>query len=201
MVQRARSRGLPAVIYGPGFVIGHSSRATGNPDDFFTRMIIGCIQCGYFPYLPRQRLEWVTVDYVCSALLHIASKKDSLGLSYHLVPPDPTRSVNMEGTCKLLNQAGYPVKQIPYHDWVEETESKMDAEEDAMVKENTAMHTELIKAAIGLKTPNKPTPTANLATSGFTAGAAKPLKPLTPQTTPQIGAQSPIGVGTEQMSV
>lgn len=119
MVQRARSRGLPAVIYRPGFVIGHSSRATGNPDDFFARMIIGCIQCGYFPYLPRQRLEWVTVDYVCSALLHIASKADSLGRSYHLVPPDPTRSVSMESTCKLLNQAGHPVKQIPYHDWVE----------------------------------------------------------------------------------
>ncbi|RMJ25141.1 Male sterility protein [Aspergillus sp. HF37] len=118
MVQRARARGLPAVIYRPGFIIGDRSRAIGNPDDFFGRLVIGCIQCGYFPYLPRQRLEWVTVDYVCSAILHIASRFNSLGRAYHLVSTDPTRSVSMEGTCKLINEAGYPVQQIPYHEWV-----------------------------------------------------------------------------------
>ncbi|KAB8068236.1 hypothetical protein BDV29DRAFT_199523 [Aspergillus leporis] len=119
MVQRARARGLPAAIYRPGFVIGDSQRAIGNPDDFFSRMIVACIQLKCFPHLPRQRLEYVTVDYVCSAMVHIASETDNLGRAYHLVSPDPTQSVNIEGTYHLLKQARYPMEEIPYRGWVE----------------------------------------------------------------------------------
>ncbi|KAB8073623.1 NRPS-like enzyme [Aspergillus leporis] len=118
MVRRVRDRGLPVAIYRPGFVIGDSERAAGNPDDFFSRLIMGCIQIGYWPELPCQRLEYVTIDYVCSAILHIASKNHNLGRSYSLVSPDVTQSVDLEGTCVLLNKAGYSVKQIPYREWV-----------------------------------------------------------------------------------
>ncbi|KGO50783.1 hypothetical protein PEX2_063700 [Penicillium expansum] len=119
MVQRARARGLPAIIYRPGFVIGDKSQGYGNADDFFARMIMGSIQSGLFPYLPRLRLEYVTIDFVCSAILHIASKSENLGKSYHIVSPDVTQSVDLEETCSLLNQAGYPVKQVPYQEWLE----------------------------------------------------------------------------------
>ncbi|CAG7935197.1 unnamed protein product [Penicillium nalgiovense] len=119
MLQRARARGLPATIYRPGFVIGDSLRGYGSADDFFARLIVGCIQTGQFPHLPNQRLEYVTVDFVSSAILHIASKSESLGRSYHLVSPDVAQSVSIEETCGLVNQAGYPVKQVPYQEWVE----------------------------------------------------------------------------------
>ncbi|KAE8385474.1 hypothetical protein BDV23DRAFT_188214 [Aspergillus alliaceus] len=126
MVQRVRSRGLPVAIYRPGFVIGDSQTAIGNPDDFFARLIIGCIHLKYFPHLPNQRLEYVTVDYVCSATVHIASKMENLGGAYHLVSPDPTQSVNIEGTYKLLKQAGYSMEEIPYHDWVKKVQEHPD---------------------------------------------------------------------------
>ncbi|KAF5857520.1 hypothetical protein ETB97_005698 [Aspergillus alliaceus] len=126
MVRRVRDRGLPVAIYRPGFVIGDSKRAVGNPDDFFSRLIMGCIQLGYWPELPHQRLEYVTVDYVCSAILHIASKNHNLGHSYSLVSPDVTQSVNLEETCVLLSKAGYPVKQIPYQDWVQKVREATD---------------------------------------------------------------------------
>ncbi|KAE8144541.1 hypothetical protein BDV25DRAFT_171368 [Aspergillus avenaceus] len=109
MVQRTRDRGLPVAIYRPGFVIGDSKRAAGNPDDFFSRLIVGCIQLGYWPDLPSQRLEYVTVDY-----------NHNLGRCYSLVSPDVSQSVNLEKTCKLLNEAVFQVKQIPYQDWVQE---------------------------------------------------------------------------------
>ncbi|KAJ6125368.1 Male sterility NAD-binding [Penicillium samsonianum] len=119
MVQRARDLGLPATIYRPGFVIGDSSRGYGNADDFFARLIVGCIQSGQFPHLPHQRLEYVTVEFVCSAILHIASKSESLGRSFHLVSPDVAQSVSIEKTCSLINQAGYPVKEVPYQEWID----------------------------------------------------------------------------------
>lgn len=119
MVQRARDLGLPATIYRPGFVIGNSPRGYGNADDFFARLIVGCIQSGGFPHLPHQRLEYVTVELVCSAILHIASKSESLGRSFHLVSPDVAQSVSIEKTCSLINQAGYPVKEVPYQEWID----------------------------------------------------------------------------------
>ncbi|KAL4873639.1 hypothetical protein BDV12DRAFT_192081 [Aspergillus spectabilis] len=118
MVRRMRTRGLPVAIYRPGFTIGDHRTAVGNPDDFFARLIVGSIRIGYWPYLPDQRMEYVTVDYVCSALLHIASSNQNLGRSYSLVAPDHSQSVNIEETGVMINQAGYSVEEIPYDEWV-----------------------------------------------------------------------------------
>lgn len=118
MVRRARDRGLPTAIYRPGFVTGDSNTGAGNPDDFFARLMVGSIQLRAFPHLPNQRMEYVTVDYVCDAMLHIASDNANLGRSYSLVAPDPADSVNLEKTVDVINDAGYPVERIPYWDWV-----------------------------------------------------------------------------------
>ncbi|KAL4903582.1 male sterility protein-domain-containing protein [Aspergillus multicolor] len=118
MVRRTRDRGLPVAIYRPGFTIGDPATAMGNPDDFFARMIVGSVKIGFWPYLPDQRLEYVTVDYVCSALLHIASDTGNLGKSYSLVAPEHSMSVSIEGTGRMINEAGYAVKEVPYDEWV-----------------------------------------------------------------------------------
>ncbi|RAL00127.1 non-ribosomal peptide synthetase [Aspergillus ibericus CBS 121593] len=118
MVRSARSRGLATMIFRPGFIIGDSQTGCGNPDDFFARFIMGSIMLGAFPHLPNQRLEYVTVDYVCAATLHIASQNTNLGRSYSLVAPDPEDSVTIDATHDVINKAGYPVKMIPYWDWV-----------------------------------------------------------------------------------
>ncbi|RHZ50600.1 non-ribosomal peptide synthetase [Aspergillus thermomutatus] len=119
IVQRARASGLPTAIYRPGFIIGHSEKAIANENDFFSRLIMGSIQSGYFPHLPTQRLEYVTVDYVTAAILHIASSRDNLGRAYHIVPPDRSRSVDYEQKYKMLRDLGYPVQMIEYRGWVE----------------------------------------------------------------------------------
>ncbi|CAI7640471.1 unnamed protein product [Penicillium pancosmium] len=118
MVRRARDRGVPTAIYRPGFVIGDSKTGAGNPDDFFARLMVGSIQIGAFPHLPRQRMEYVTTDYVCDAMLHIASNNQNLDNSFSLVAPDPSDSVNLEKTVEVINNAGHPVQRIPYWDWV-----------------------------------------------------------------------------------
>lgn len=118
MVRRMRNRELPVAIYRPGFTIGDHVTAMGNPDDFFARLIVGSIKIGYWPYLPDQRMEYVTVDYVSSALIYIASSNKNLGQSYSLVAPDHSQSVSIEETGAMINQAGYSVKQVPYDEWV-----------------------------------------------------------------------------------
>lgn len=119
MVRRLRDEPphhLPVAIYRPGFIIGDAVSGTSNPNDFFARLAVGCIQMGSFPRL-TQCLEYVTVDYVVDAILHIAADSARLGRSYHLVPPDPAASVTVKGTCRVLNEAGYAVRMVDYEDW------------------------------------------------------------------------------------
>ncbi|GES57740.1 non-ribosomal peptide synthetase [Aspergillus terreus] len=109
MVRRLRDEPphhLPVAIYRPGFIIGDAVSGASNPNDFITRFVVGCIEMGTFPRL-TQCVEYVTVDYVVDAILHIAADNARLGRSYHLVPPDPAASVTIKGTYRVLNEAGY----------------------------------------------------------------------------------------------
>jgi amino acid adenylation domain-containing protein/thioester reductase-like protein len=119
LVQKARSRGLPVAIYRPGFIVGHSQIGISNANDYFSRLIMGCIQSGYFPDLETQYLEYVTVDYVASAILFIASNMDHLGRSYHIVPPDRSQSVDYNQIYQMLRDLEYSVEKIEYGKWVE----------------------------------------------------------------------------------
>ncbi|KAJ5120744.1 non-ribosomal peptide synthetase [Penicillium bovifimosum] len=119
MVRRLRDEHphhLPVAIYRPGFIIGDAVTGASNPNDFFTRLVVGCIEMGTFPRL-TQCLEYVTIDYVVDTILYIAGDNARLGRSYHLVPPDPKASVTVEGTCNVLNEAGYKVRMVDYEDW------------------------------------------------------------------------------------
>ncbi|GKZ65954.1 putative NRPS-like protein biosynthetic cluster [Aspergillus niger] len=118
MVRRAREHGLAAMIFRPGFILGDVEQGCGNLDDFFARFIRGCVQVGAFPHLHNQRMEYVSVDYVCDAMLHIAANNGNLGKTYNLVSPDEADSVDLEKTYRIVNEAGYPVGLVEYWDWV-----------------------------------------------------------------------------------
>ena len=133
LVQRARAHGLPTVIYRPGFIIGHSENAITNANDYFSRLVIGCIQTGYFPDLSTQYLDYVTVDYVSSAIMHIASSADSLGRSYHVVPPHRAQSANYNDIYQMLLSLGYSIQKVGYKEWVERVRQKPGNALDAMM--------------------------------------------------------------------
>ncbi|GFF61022.1 linear gramicidin synthase subunit D [Aspergillus udagawae] len=119
MVRRMRDRGLPVAIYRPGYIIGDSKTGAMNPNDFFSRLIVGCIQIGSFPDL-QQNLEFCTIDYVIPAMVHIATSNENLGRSYSLLSPDPAVSISVRETCGVIQEAGYPVKLVKYSKWVDE---------------------------------------------------------------------------------
>ncbi|OQE14190.1 hypothetical protein PENFLA_c040G06735 [Penicillium flavigenum] len=149
LVQRARARGLPAAIYRPGFIIGHSENAIANANDYFSRLIMGSIQIGHFPDLATQYLEYVTVDYVTSAILHIASDMENLGRAYHIVPPDRTQSVDYNQVHQILRDLEYPVEKVDYKEWVEKVrhspgtalEAMMPLLEEPVYKDMTRLQT------------------------------------------------------------
>nr|BDT34229.1 amino acid adenylation domain-containing protein [Myxococcus sp. MH1] len=118
-VWEAVERGLAVNIYRSGFIMGHTRTGVGNPDDFVARFVCGCVQIGSCPILPRQRKEMVPVDFVSGALLGIASREGAIGKAYHLVPPSPRDSIDMDSLYDLLDDCGQPLSRVPYEEWVD----------------------------------------------------------------------------------
>ncbi|KJZ74000.1 hypothetical protein HIM_06668 [Hirsutella minnesotensis 3608] len=120
LMRTLMDRGFPVAVYRPGFITGHSETGACNPDDFFSRLMHSCCQMGCFPLLPNQRKEFVPVDYVNAAILHIAASAESLGHAYHIVPPSSEYNVDMDETMHLVGQAaGMSMHGVPYADWAE----------------------------------------------------------------------------------
>ncbi|KAM4055762.1 AMP-binding enzyme [Hirsutella rhossiliensis] len=120
LMRRLMDRGFPIVVYRPGFITGHSQTGACNPDDFFCRLIQACCEMGCYPKLPRQRKEFVPVDYVNAAILHIAMSPESLGRAYHIVPPTRAVSIDMDDSMNLIGEAGgLPIHGVSYTEWIE----------------------------------------------------------------------------------
>jgi thioester reductase-like protein len=119
MVWEAEDAGLEVTVHRPGFIMGDSTTGAGNADDFVGRLVRGAIQIGAYPDLPRQRKEFVPVDYVSRSILHIARQADSHGRAYHLVPPDPRESIDLEQFFALVCELGYSLTRESYGEWVE----------------------------------------------------------------------------------
>ncbi|WP_437755356.1 amino acid adenylation domain-containing protein [Sorangium sp. So ce1389] len=119
LVSIARSRGVPVTIFRPGFITGHSETGAANVSDFASRMIKGCLEMGCAPDLPDQSKEFVTVDYVSRAIVHLSRRPEALGKAFHLVPA-PSQRLDLNGFFDLLGSCGYPLVRLPYGRWREE---------------------------------------------------------------------------------
>lgn len=118
-VWKAARLGLPVSVYRPGFIMGASHSGIGDDDSFMARLLRGCIQLGAYPHLPRQRKEFVTVDYVSAAIAALAAHPEGLGHAYHLVPPTRQQSPDLEQLFALLAACGHPLEVLPYRTWAE----------------------------------------------------------------------------------
>lgn len=120
LLRQLMQRGFPIAIYRPGFITGHSQTGACNPNDFLSRLVHACLEMGCYPRLTNQRKEFVPVDFVCAATLHIAAASRSLGHAYHIVPPARALSMDMIDSMELVAQAGdIPMCGVSYEEWIE----------------------------------------------------------------------------------
>ncbi|KAF4179661.1 hypothetical protein CNMCM8927_007498 [Aspergillus lentulus] len=120
IVWNAIDNGLPVAIYRPGFVLGHSKTGVCNPDDFVGRVFASCMEMGCYPLLPSQRKEFIPVDYIVGAMLHISKSEGNLRHAYNLVHPDKTHAIDMSTSFDLLKSiCPYPMHGITYAEWVQ----------------------------------------------------------------------------------
>jgi thioester reductase-like protein len=112
LVRIAGERGLPVCVYRPN-VAPHSRTGAFNEHDHVTRMIKGCIQLGVAPELDA-RVAGAPVDYVCEAIVRIASEPAALRGTYHLVNEHDVAWNDLAG---WFARRGYPLELRPYAEW------------------------------------------------------------------------------------
>ena len=114
LVETARQRGVPAVIYRPGWITGHSTTGIGSASDFLVRLIAGSLRLGAAPDLGAAELCPTPVDYVSAALVWLSRRRQPAGAVYHLINPQP---VAFDHLVELIRELGYPVRKLPLRHW------------------------------------------------------------------------------------
>lgn len=113
LVAESRARGLPAWIYRPGRILGHSLTGAGNADDFLMRLIIGCVQLGVAPEIDMYE-NLLPVDYLAQAIIHLSQHAREGVQAFHLISEQPTHFSELVAAARSL---GYSLQVVPYAAW------------------------------------------------------------------------------------
>lgn len=113
LVTIARDRGLPVCIYRLGRISGHSKTGAFNPNDFFYRLLIGCVQLGSVP--EREFFDSLApVDYASKAIVYLSRQQESLGKAFHVLNQE---LLNLKILFNVVRSFGYPLQQVSDQQW------------------------------------------------------------------------------------
>lgn len=116
LVVAAARRGLPTAIFRPGLMCGDGEIGAPNPRDAVTLLIRACAALGVAPDSPLQ-INSTSVAYGARGLLALGAGTAARppGAIWHLVHDTPTR---MTDVFALMQEMGWPLRLVPYADWV-----------------------------------------------------------------------------------
>ncbi|PLB37643.1 antibiotic synthetase [Aspergillus candidus] len=121
MVLEAIQDNFPISIFRPGAIFCHSKTGTGNGTDFVARLMVSCMRLKCYPTMPQQSKNFVPVDYLVNAVLHLSRQQCSLGQAYNVVPTLHEQPEDeMRHMFHMLEKACQtPMKEMPYDKWLE----------------------------------------------------------------------------------
>ncbi|MBD1913465.1 MULTISPECIES: non-ribosomal peptide synthetase [unclassified Leptolyngbya] len=114
LINQAQARGIPAAIYRPAWIEGHSQTGICNRADFVRSLIKGCIHMGLAPDW-NMPMDIAPVDYISRAIVHLSQKPTSLGDAFNFSNP---RSLMWTQLVEWMVQFGYSLKTVPYEQWL-----------------------------------------------------------------------------------
>ena len=113
LVLKARTLGLPARVYRPGIITGHSRTGAWSTSDATSRMLKVAVESGILPDI-EGAMDMTPVDYVSKAFVYLATSGRATSDIYHLANPQP---VNGRDLVSWVRTYGYPLRSIPYEEW------------------------------------------------------------------------------------
>lgn len=144
LLMRARDAGVPVWSYRLGQVSGHSCHGTCNPSDLTWRMVRSVVETGMAPHNMQRTLDFMPVDYVVKALVHLILSPDPSRYAFHI--RNAESGAYFEDLLTWLSDAGFPIQRVDRETWREHLFA------DA-ANEGTSALTPLLPALFGNQVP------------------------------------------------
>ena len=109
MLANAKARGIPVCVYRPGLIMGHTATGATQTNDYLLVGLKGYIELGMLAE-PSIMIDFVTVDFVSAAIVHLSLQPESVGKYFHIWNPRP---VHMARAYDWINSFGYHLKVVP----------------------------------------------------------------------------------------
>jgi thioester reductase-like protein len=116
LLSRAAEQGLPVAIYRAADISGDREHGAWNLATEMCAMKKFVVDTGMAP-VAELPLDYTPVDVFAAAVAHIAATSLPHGEVYHLTNPG---KVNISVLVDRLRAHGYPVREVPWPDWVDE---------------------------------------------------------------------------------
>lgn len=113
LVQLAQERGVPTTIHRPASITGDSRTGAWNTDDFFCRLIKGCVELGSMPDADVT-LNLTPVDYVSKAIIYLSQQPAALNHAFHFIN---SHYVSSLAVGRAIQDCGYPLAVERYNLW------------------------------------------------------------------------------------
>ena len=125
IIQAAREKGLPTIIYRPTTISGDLNTGLVNNNDFIKKLIKGIMQLQYAPNL-NIPINIVPVDYVSKTIVSISKESDLYDKNFHLHNP---QKLTLKLIVTHLNTLGYKIKITPYEKWIKKLKTNIERNE------------------------------------------------------------------------
>jgi thioester reductase-like protein len=116
MLQNAATCGVPVAVYRPYEITGDQQTGACNTETAICSLFSTIAQTGLAPDIPLP-MNFVPVDYLAAAIVHIATHHPTTDRTYHLTNPSPAGLADM---LDRMRAAGHQITTLPYHQWVDE---------------------------------------------------------------------------------
>ncbi|RCV51312.1 amino acid adenylation domain-containing protein [Marinitenerispora sediminis] len=116
LLAEAARRGLPVAIHRPYEVTGDRSRGACNTETAICSLFKMIAETGVAPDIALP-MDFVPVDHLADAVVHIATRHRADGRVYHLTNPRPG---TLADVLERMRAAGCGVRTLPYPQWVAE---------------------------------------------------------------------------------
>ncbi|MGW7003392.1 amino acid adenylation domain-containing protein [Streptomyces sp. NPDC054933] len=116
VLRGAADQGLPVAVYRPYEITGDRCTGACNTDTAICSLFKTISETGLAPNIPLP-LDFVPVDYLADAVVHIATTRRTTHRTYHLTNPRPG---SLRDMLDRMDAAGHRIRRLPYEEWVDE---------------------------------------------------------------------------------
>ncbi|MGH4034143.1 amino acid adenylation domain-containing protein [Actinomycetota bacterium Odt1-20B] len=116
LLHRAADQGLPISIHRPYEVTGDLEHGICNTETAICSLFKTIAETGVAPEMALP-MDFVPVDHLAAAVVHIATHEDAKAQVYHVTNPRPA---TLSDVLDRMRAAGLELRTLPYGEWVGE---------------------------------------------------------------------------------